>query len=306
MANIATHIRTKTKSGIVTKLLVQFNEHESAEVSLIERPDKNIICFSCMIGCPVGCNFCVSGVLDRYVRKLTVTEMVESIFLVKGMAAHPMNRWVISAMGEGEPALNAEAVIETFSNVNMMFDRCTFALSTSAPNQTSFDNLLHCIFPVDLPIKLQYSLHSDRHKLYRSSHLSAEYVLRTLTPTLRQLFHVELNITLIKEVNDSPEAFTDVKNLLSGRKAPWYIKLNRFNASPEIPNYTCADWESYMALKDLLKSEGHTVEYYETDGSDIAAACGQLRANVNKVRGAKSRIDRLREVNGLSSTAEVS
>lgn len=59
-------------------------------------------------------------------------------------------------------------------------------------------------------------------------------------------------------------------------------------------------------MKELLKSQGHTVEYYETDGSDIAAACGQLRANVNKIRGAKSRIDRLREINGLSSAAEVS
>lgn len=306
MANIATHIRTKTKSGIVTKLLVQFNEDEAAEVSLIERPGKNIICFSCMIGCPVGCNFCISGVLDKYVSKLTVAEMVESIFLAKSMAAHPLNRWVISAMGEGEPALNIDAVLNTFSKVNMMFDRCTFAISTSAPNQSSFDNMLLSIFPLDLPIKLQYSLHANRTALYRTSHLSEEYVLRKLTPSIRQLFHVELNITLIKDVNDSPESFLDVKNLLSGHRAPWYIKLNRYNSSPEIPHYTCADYGSYTTLKELLKSQGHTVEYYETDGSDIAAACGQLRANVNKIRGAKSRIDRLREVNGLSSTAEVS
>jgi len=272
-------ILAETRSGIVTKWLTGFEDGSAAEIVLVERPEKNIVCFSTMVGCPVGCGFCASGIAGLYRRKLASGEMSAMVLLALEKARRPQYPWVLSAMGEGEPAANIDAVVDVFGSMAWM-DGIKFAVSTSAPTATLLLRTLDALEEFRkhdgrVP-KLQYSLHSgdpaERSRMFRNSHLPPADALETLRRSGYP--NIEINITLIEGWNDSIGSADALREVLQ-KTGPWYVKMNRFNGLDGYP-LRSASPATYIALSDILRKSGHQVEYYETDGNDISAACGQL------------------------------
>ena len=260
-----------------TKFLIPLEDCQ-VETSLIERPDKNIICFSTCVGCPVGCKFCISGVENNYVRKLFYNEMVTQILTAYKQIKDYNKVTVISAMGEGEPSINIQSVIEAMEQIKTRFPYKSFkfAISTAGLNLKRLQKVVDEIIVSSLSIKLQFSVHSVSHRdsIIPNSKIDLKEALSILlTANLNYNLQVELNFTLIKGVNDSD--FELVANVLESYKK-LDIKLNQFNPF-SLSDLEHADEDKYEEFVEVLSSRGFNVEYYKTDGSNIIAACGLLR-----------------------------
>jgi 23S rRNA (adenine2503-C2)-methyltransferase len=263
-----------TQSGIVTKFLVPVPSMPgvAAEVSLIERDTKNIVCFSTQIGCAIKCKFCASGQSEGPVRNLTADDMYYLIEKALFEAKESFKPTVISAMGEGEPAQNYKAVGEVLTDFAKQ--RFKTAVSTSGPSRSLLHRLLSA---VPDSTKIQYSLHSateKRREIIPGPTLDPKDALDILSPWP----NIELNVVLWQDINTDVSEIQALAHLLRKTPShePWRIKLNR--ANPIEGGLTPASPETYQRWAELVRGFGFSVEYYETDGSDINAACGQLRA----------------------------
>lgn len=268
-------------SGITTKFLVKGETDLAAEVVLVKRPDKNIICFSTQYGCLMGYTFCVSGLERDAIRSLSYFEMMR---LIDTTLKHidNGNPIVLSAMGEGEPCLNMHDVVTVLANASMHgfhYDvEVKTALSTVAPSIRLFKELLdYCLFTGIKP-KIQYSLHAADDNLRRSMIRTRSATTTAALKTMSEYpeFVYDLNVVLIEGLNDTEEAKQALsKLLLSSYVSPsTTIKFNRFNTikgSAHKPS----DKARYWAYE--LNALGFKTELYGTDGAEIDAACGQLR-----------------------------
>lgn len=269
-------IQSLVQRGIVTKMRVALHDDFTTEVVLIERPEKNIVCFSTQVGCPVKCTFCASGGPDRFKRNLSYYEMIALCGFAHGKAREPSKRWVFSAMGEGEPAFNPMAVTSALRTALDNTPGAKAAVSTSAPSEISLLRLINCIKQVAIPIKIQYSLHAAdphlRRRMIPVGDLKAHEALEILATSGCE---VELNVVLIDGLNDTEQHLLDLISTLRHIHVKWYVKLNRYNRVDGI-DLRPADEYAYKAFEQGLRKAGYDVEYYETDGSDMSAACGQL------------------------------
>lgn len=270
-----------------TKLLVGpvgRSRETGAEVVVIERREKTIICFSTQIGCPVGCHFCASG-LSPWIANLTAEEM--AMLIDEALRIVPPNLPVLlSAMGEGDPALNVKNTISAIRH--WVPDReYRYAVSTSGPNYKTMQELLEAIAVSMLtPFTVQYSLHHanvvTRQALMPHAKLEPVNALRLLAEfedRMNGAAKVELNIVLFDGLNDHNTALYMLIELLASVPHPWHVKFNRYNPVPEIGSVLKpADPGRLAQFQHELREAGYTTEYYATDGSDIQAACGQLRS----------------------------
>lgn len=263
-----------SKDGISKKYVQITNDNFRIETSYVDYKNKYIICFSTQIGCNLGCKFCYNGIKHNFKRNLTYKEICQQIENVI-QREHPSTDKPIlfSAMGIGEPLLNYDNLIKSFLYLNKKYQNSKFALATTG---VDLDNILK--LSKDLKginnFKLTISLHSaDENK--RQKLIPIGKSLTSLVKTVNKYQqvskrNVEWNYVLIKDVNDSCD---DAKKLfeLLGKDA--YIKLNKFN-KVEISELTKSEKTDSFILE--LKKYRMKVEYYETNGEDIDAACGQM------------------------------
>ena len=278
-------IVSETTSGIVTKLLVDVGG-AGAEVVAVRRPDKDIVCFSTQVGCAMSCSFCVSGA-SRHVRSLSVDEMTGLVEVALGRCGSSGNGVVLSAMGEGEPALNAEATVATLEGFHRSGRAAKLALSTVGPSPGKLRGLVRRIADSGLPIKVQFSLHAARADLRRSlvgtSKVDPDEALSIL---LGRVPALELNVVLLEGVNDAPEDARALVDLLRGRNTgSFLVKVNEFNRSDVVP-FAPSRPDRKRVYLDLLAEAGVPFETYATDGAEISAACGQLRHAATALKAA--------------------
>lgn len=274
-----TKVETTGPDGTrVVKLLVDFAAGGSAEVSAIRRADKNIVCFSTQVGCPIGCAFCVSGHYP-YLRNLSRDEMRSLVRAALGEL--PGGRLVLSAMGEGEPAYNADAVLDVLAGFRDGDTR--LALSTSAPKPVLLRRLLDGIDARRLPVKIQFSLHladaAERRAFMPGGGTPPAEAVATIAAFAAvrpYLPRPEFNVALIDGVNDDARRADAVADLLASfDPAGYLVKVNAFNPIAEsglVPSRP----ERVAAFLARLDRRGVPYETYATDGAAIGAACGQL------------------------------
>lgn len=270
-------VRT-TRQDIATKHLVDVGQGRAAEVVRIDRPEKTIICFSTQVGCAIACAFCASG-RDGIKANLSACQMAK--LALAALEGAPAGKPVLfSAMGEGEPSQNADALARAM----LALDRpgARFAASTSAPSVRLVERMLRSLDATGLTAKVQYSLHSADEAARRRLMPGALAAPRDVLALLAGRPGVELNVVLWDGVNDAGSDAHAIADLLEGvaTAEPWRLKLNRGNAvqgglAPAAPAAVAA-WRAALA------SRGVPVEAYETDGAEIDAACGQLRHQMLK------------------------
>lgn len=263
-----------SKDEVAKKYVQITSDNSRIETSYVNYKNKHIICFSTQIGCNLGCKFCYNGIKHNFKRNLSTKEICEQIENVI-QVEHPSNDKPIlfSAMGIGEPLLNYDNLINSFRYLNEKYHNSKFALATTG---IDLDNILK--LAEDLKeinnFKLTISLHSaDENKRRKLIPISKD--LASLVETVNKYQQlskrdVEWNYVLMKDVNDSDD---DAKKLyeLLGKNA--YVKLNKYN-KVEISELTKSDKVDSFILE--LKKYGMKVEYYETNGEDVDAACGQM------------------------------
>jgi len=235
------------------KITLPLKDAEIQGVAVI-RPKKFIICIPSQIGCPIQCKFCKA---PSFRRNLTINEIQRLIdYLLRfNKEKKPV---LLSFMGVGEPSLNLDAVGKVIKENKF----AKYAISTCGYNPL--------VFEIDPKIKIQVSLNAPTEEIRAVLMPKAPSLKLTLERTKVFLINYDLNYVLIRDVNDRDEDASDLAALLKEYQFS-RIKINRYNETGDF--FPSKRTKKFIRV---LERAGIEVEYYETDGREIQAACGQL------------------------------
>ncbi|MGA7669911.1 MAG: 23S rRNA (adenine(2503)-C(2))-methyltransferase RlmN [Nitrolancea sp.] len=274
-------VRTiETDDGQTRKLLFRTFDGEHLETVLMFYPDRSTVCVSCQVGCAVGCAFCATGMMGL-TRNLTTGEMVSQV-IEAAREANKLERSLtnIVMMGMGEPFQNYAAVMKMVSilhdpqGMNFGARRTTLSTSGLIP---FIDRLAEEPFQV----KLAVSLHAPNDELRNQLvPLNRRYPVGDLIAACKRYVErtsrrVTFEYALIRDVNDSDDVARELASLLRGLLCHVnVIPLNPTLATPfERPSP-----ERIERFASVLRDHGIPATVRYSRGVDIAAACGQLRA----------------------------
>lgn len=268
--------RHQSRDGITAKYVLQ-TQAERIETTYVDRYRKHIICFSTGVGCPMSCTFCCASDFQRHLQPREMTGQCQTIIEDQNLVDtdKPL---LFSAMGEGDGLVSTEAahsLLQAFQTLDQQVGlEHRFAVATTAVKPELVD-----LFGREAPtaLKLQLSLHAPNEKLRRQlipvgapfeEVLAAGKRFARKRPGM-----LEWNYVLIEDFNDHDR---DAHRLAQKLEEGVQVKLNRLNPIPGADLKPSSRVETFRAI---LESYGLETEYYETDGVDIAAACGQLKSN---------------------------
>jgi 23S rRNA (adenine2503-C2)-methyltransferase len=265
------------------KILYKTFENEKIETVFLpnrenqNREERNTVCISTMVGCPVNCKFCATAKLG-FKKNLSISEIIDQIFLTRKTTGQYIDNLVF--MGMGEPLLNFEnlaAAIELILKNNILNKKAITISSVGIPEKVI------ALANKELKIKLAISLHSPfdeiRQKLIPiSKNYSIEDLLKSLDFYYKtSRIPLTFEYILFKNVNDRDE---DVKRLSRiSHRFPSKINLIPFNDISFIDadfELEPANSEEISTFQKKLYEEDVMAIIRKSQGNDIAAACGQL------------------------------
>jgi 23S rRNA (adenine2503-C2)-methyltransferase len=269
------------------KLLVRLSDDQLIECVLIQEDDRHTACISTQVGCGMGCVFCASG-LNGVVRNLTSGEILEELIRLRNLISLTPNPSPargegrlthIVVMGMGEPLANLDNLLEALEIAG-----AREGLNIGARHIT--------ISTVGLPAKIRRL--ADLGKQYHlavSLHAPNDALRTQIVPTnpktgieeilaAAQYFfektgrQVTFEYVLLGGINDQAKHAPELAKLLAGRQA--HVNLIPFNEVEGLP-YRPPTTEALNAFTAALREAGISVKVRKRKGSEIDAACGQLR-----------------------------
>lgn len=258
------------------KFLFALNDEEIIESVFMKYKHGNSVCVSTQVGCRMGCTFCAST-LDGMERNLLSGEILGQIFEIQNITGERVSNIVL--MGSGEPLDNFEEVTKFLSLVNhdegLNIGMRSITLSTCGivPKIKELADL-------KLQITLAISLHAySDEKRVLTMPINKSYDIESLIDACRYYIdktgrRVTFEYALISGSNDSDEDARGLVKLLKGLLC--HVNLIPVNEVVE-RGYKPTGNKSIMRFKDILEKGGINVTVRRELGSDINAACGQLR-----------------------------
>lgn len=260
------------------KYLFELEDKNLVETVLLKVPSRKTLCISTQVGCPVGCQFCASG-KGGVIRNLKVHEMVEQVVRVnQDLAPHDHIQNIV-VMGMGEPFLNYANLMKALRIVSAPWGlqigvrHITVSTSGILPGIQKFAQEPE---PFKLSVSLHAAMDSKRTELIP---INAKYPLKPLREVLKEFVgkknkKLTFEYILLAGVNDTPEDAAALKNYIGD--LPAKVNLIPYNPIESSP-YSTPSIESQQAFSQMLKEYPIFVTLREEKGSDIDAACGQLR-----------------------------
>ena len=277
-------VMEKSKDGTI-KCLFKLRDGERVEGVLMHYVYGYSVCVSSQVGCNMSCAFCASGLLKKK-RNLTPDEMLGQVLAFDEILRKDGNHVThCVVMGTGEPFDNYDNVLSFIRILNS-----PFALDIGARHITvSTCGVVPSILRFGkegLQVNLAISLHAPTNELRdKLMPINKAYPLEKLIPAIIQYGNdsngrrVTFEYILIKGVNDSIEDAKKLERLI--RPTFGYVNLIPYN--PVVENgYERADDESVTLFHNYLLSEKVKSTIRKEFGSDIDAACGQLRAKYER------------------------
>lgn len=265
------------KDTDVNKYLFELKDNEKIEAVLMNHLYGNSLCISTQVGCNMGCKFCESGRLKK-VRNLETHEMVEQILLIEKECGVRISHIVI--MGIGEPFDNYDNLIKFIEIVNnpkgieLGSRHITVSTCGVVPKIKEFMMLPY-------QVNLAISLHAPNNEIRNSiMPINKAYPIEVLMATLKEYIkktnrRVTFEYILLDNVNDTVECAIELANLVRGMNC--YINLIPYNETNNI-SYKRTKLENISKFYDILKKNKINVTIRREYGSNISAACGQLRS----------------------------
>ncbi len=264
------------------KYLFRLYDGECIESVLMKYKHGNTLCVSSQVGCRMGCRFCASTLAGR-VRNLLPSEILGQIIAATRDSGERVSNVVM--MGIGEPLDNFDNVVRFLALVNHE-DGLNIGYRHISLSTCGVVPKIHELAALDLPITLSISLHATNdeqrsaimpvNNKWNIDELLSACVAYYKTTGRR----ISFEYTLIHGKNDTEaDAYALARLLTSafrGTGAPIHINLIRVNEVAEI-GYKNPGTEAANRFAELLNSRGCVATVRRRLGSDIEAACGQLR-----------------------------
>lgn len=268
-------------SDLTHKLLLRLPDDHLIECVLIQDGDRRTACISTQVGCGMGCVFCASG-LDGVIRNLTSGEILEQLIRMRNLLPAEQRLSHVVVMGMGEPLANLDNLLSALDVAGSKD-----GLDVGARHIT--------ISTVGLPAKIRRL--ADLGKQYHlavSLHAPHDALRSRIVPTndktgLTDILaaadyffertgrQVTFEYVLLHEINDRPVHARELARLLAGR--PAHVNLIPFNDVAGLP-YRRPSQEALSQFTEVLRRAGVSVKVRKRKGSEIDAACGQLRRQV--------------------------
>ena len=265
------------KDKDVNKYLFELSDGEHIEAVLMFHDYGTSICISSQVGCNMGCKFCESG-RRKKVRNLEVSEMVLQILLVEEELGSRISHVVV--MGIGEPFDNYDNLIKFFRIINdpkgisIGARHITVSTCGIVPKILEFSDL-------DMQINLAISLHAPNDELRNKlMPINKAYPLKELMKALKVYSkktnrRLTFEYILLKDINDHESDALELVKLVKGLNC--YINLIPYNETNNI-EFKRTNTVQIMRFYDILKKNSIGVTIRREFGSNISAACGQLRS----------------------------
>lgn len=262
------------------KYLYMLPDGNYVETVLMEYRYGKSLCISTQVGCRMGCQFCASTIAG-YVRNLTPSEMLLQIYETQRDAGCHIDSVVL--MGIGEPLDNLENVLTFFQILSdpqgygLSLRHVTLSTCGLVPQMKKLADLR-------LGVTLSVSLHSPNSaKRSQIMPINRKYPIEEVIKACRYYFQqtgrrVTIEYAVMDGVNNTRADAKQLADLLEDMHC--HVNLIPVNSIAERDyraTYACAD-----QFRRYLSAYGVHVTIRRTLGSDIQAACGQLRRDANQ------------------------
>ena len=271
--------RLDASDGRTSKFLLLFPDGVAVESVLMRQPYGNSVCISTQAGCNMGCSFCAST-LHGLTRNLTAGEMLgEILFIEELLEMEDKKIDTMVLMGSGEPLMNYDHVVHFLRLLheeyvlNLGYRNITLSTSGIVP---AIDRLAE----EGMPVTLSISLHAPREDLrsmlmpINQKYPMSDVVAAGCRYAKKTGRRVTYEYILIRDVNDGEREAEELAALLLGQIAN--VNLIPINAVPE-RGFHRPEEERVEAFVQALSRRRITATVRRERGSDIQAACGQLR-----------------------------
>ncbi|MEZ5655014.1 MAG: 23S rRNA (adenine(2503)-C(2))-methyltransferase RlmN [Sphingobium sp.] len=302
------------------KWLLRSDDGQDYEMVFIPDADRGTLCVSSQVGCTLNCRFCHTGTM-RLVRNLTPGEIVGQVMLARdALGEWPKGNMAgfgeeeesddtphystdgrmltnIVMMGMGEPLYNFDNVRDALKVVmdgdglSLSKRRITLSTSGVVPMMARAGE--------EIGVNLAVSLHAVTKEIRDEIvPLNRKYGIEELLaacaayPGANNARRITFEYVMLKDKNDSDEDARELVRLIRKYKLPAKVNLIPFNPWPGAI-YDTSTPERVKRFSDIVFEAGISAPVRTPRGRDIAAACGQLKTQAQKM--SRAELDRLAE-----------
>ncbi len=273
---IKEEMRQTSKTDGTIKFLYRLYDNQMIETVFMRHDYGNSICISSQAGCRMGCKFCASTI-GGLIRNLTASEMLEQVYASMRATGEKISNIVV--MGTGEPLDNYDNLVRF---IRLISDERGYNISQRNITVSScgivpmIKKLADEKFTITFALSLHAPADEERQKLMP---IAVKYNLDEVMDACRYYFEktgrrLTFEYSLVKGENDSVVQAEKLAKLLKGINC--HVNLIPVNPISE-RNYCRSDKNSVEKFKLTLEKKSINVTIRRSVGSDIDAACGQLR-----------------------------
>ncbi len=258
------------------KYLWELSDGNCIETVLMQYHHGNTVCISSQVGCRMGCAFCASTIAGK-VRDLRPSELLDQVLFTQLDSGLPVSNIVL--MGIGEPLDNFDEVMRFLENITSP-EGVNIGMRNISLSTCGLVPKIDQLAEKKLQLTLSVSLHAPNNQI-RSSMMPVNdaYPVEQLIQTVRRYQEttgrrVSFEYSMVRGVNDSDVCAKQLADLIRGMGAHVnLIPINPVDGSP----YSATDAANVRRFQQKLESLGVNATVRRRLGSEISAACGQLR-----------------------------
>jgi len=284
-----TELEARRSTDGTTKLLLDTFDHQPIETVHIPAGDsvseRLTVCVSSQAGCALACRFCATGQMG-FSRNLSVGEIVEQVYWAEqpGVARQVDN---VVFMGMGEPLHNYDNVVAA---IRTMADPLGYGLSPRriTVSTSGLVPQMERLADEDLAVRLAVSLHAPTDEL-RSDlmPINRRYPIADVVAAADRYAdasgrRVSYEYVMLGGVNDTFSQAQRLGDLLAGHNT--HVNLIPYNQTSS--GFQSTPAERIWGFAQRVRDRGVPCTIRASRGQDIAAACGQLKAENQRIANA--------------------
>ncbi|MDF2964197.1 MAG: rRNA ((2503)-C(2))-methyltransferase RlmN [Paenibacillus sp.] len=279
------HLKQESTDGTI-KFLFKLQDGNLIETVMMRHKFGLSVCVTTQVGCNIGCSFCASGLLAKS-RDLSSGEIVEQIMKVQlhlDQAQKDERVSHVVVMGIGEPFDNFKNLVDFLGVIKDHKGLAIGPRHITVSTSGLADKIIE-FADSDLQVNLAISLHAPNNELRTrimkiNRAIPIEKLMQAIDYYLEKTNRrITLEYILLKDVNDHREHALELAELIGEKRRNLAnVNLIPYNPVDEHSQYQRSDQESVRAFYDTLKKQGISCSVRLEHGTDIDAACGQLRS----------------------------